>query len=402
MSIDLEIKEVKGALKNVGDDLRRFAEQAEKEVKNAGQMASETKKSVDQLLTEQSAWRERLSAMEQKVLDVEAASSKGGRGKTDSAGEVFAKSEEFKNAQSVYAKTPSWKGTVTVPVKNVITSLDSSGGAFVEPTRAPFVNPVLQRLVVRQLLAQGNTNSNQIEYVRETGFTNNAAPVSENPTDPKPESNIVYTLDNAPVVTIAHWIRASKQILADAGQMAGLIDGRLRYGLELAVEDQLLNGSGVGLNMDGLVNQATAYANPGVTVANETRIDRIRLAMLQVALAEYVADGIILNPIDWTGIELTKDAENRYIFTSPTVNGAQTLWGMPVVPTQSMAVGEYLTGAFRLGAQVWDREQANVQVSTEDRDNFVKNMVTILAETRLALTVYRPEAFVTGAFESGL
>jgi HK97 family phage major capsid protein len=255
---------------------------------------------------------------------------------------------------------------------------------------------------VRQLLAQGNTNSNQIEYVRETGFTNNAAPVSENPTDPKPESNIVYTLDNAPVVTIAHWIRASKQILADAGQMAGLIDGRLRYGLELAVEDQLLNGSGVGLNMDGLVNQATAYANPGVTVANETRIDRIRLAMLQVALAEYVADGIILNPIDWTGIELTKDAENRYIFTSPTVNGAQTLWGMPVVPTQSMAVGEYLTGAFRLGAQVWDREQANVQVSTEDRDNFVKNMVTILAETRLALTVYRPEAFVTGAFESGL
>lgn len=402
MSIELEIKDVKASLKETGDQLRRYAEQSEKELKAAGQMTSETKAAVDKLLAEQTSLRERLSHSEQLLAKLEDGTATRSKGRIVTVGELFTKSDEYKAAQSIYNKSGTWKGTVNLPVQNVITSLDASGGAFVEPTRAPFVNPVLQRLVVRQLLAQGNTQSNLVEYVRETGFTNNAAPVSENPANPKPESNIAYELLNAPVVTIAHWIRASRQILSDAGQMAGLIDGRLRYGLELEVEDQLLNGSGTGNNIDGLINQATAYANPGVTVQNETRIDRIRLAMLQVALAEYQADGIILNPIDWTAIELTKDSENRYLFTSPTVNGASTLWGMPVVPTQAMAAGDYLTGAFRLGAQVWDREQANVQVSTEDRDNFVKNMVTILAETRLALTVYRPEAFVTGAFESGL
>ena len=36
-----------------------------------------------------------------------------------------------------------------------------------------------------------------------------------------------------------------------------------------------------------------------------TVIDRIRLALLQVALAEYAADGLILNPIDWAMIETT-------------------------------------------------------------------------------------------------
>jgi len=74
------------------------------------------------------------------------------------------------------------------------------------------------------------------------------------------------------------------------------------------------------------------------------------------------------------------------------------LWGLPVVATQSMDAGDFLTGAFRMGAQGWDREDATVTVSTEDRDNFIKNMVTILCEERVALTVYRPEAFVKGDF----
>jgi HK97 family phage major capsid protein len=64
-----------------------------------------------------------------------------------------------------------------------------------------------------------------------------------------------------------------------------------------------------------------------------------------------------------------------------------------------MDLGDFLTGAFKMGAQGWDREQANITVSNQDRDNFVKNMVTILCEEDVGLTVFRPEAFVKGGFD---
>jgi len=136
-----------------------------------------------------------------------------------------------------------------------------------------------------------------------------------------------------------------------------------------------------------------------VTVQAETAIDRLRLALLQVALAEYEADGIVLSPIDWAAIELTKTTDNQYLFTTPTGLAVPGLWGRPVVATQAMDAGDFLVGSFQQGAQGWDREDVSVTVSTEDRDNFVKNMVTILCEERVGLSVYRPEAFVKGDFD---
>ena len=74
------------------------------------------------------------------------------------------------------------------------------------------------------------------------------------------------------------------------------------------------------------------------------------------------------------------------------------LWRLPVVDSSAMPAGDFMVGAFNIAAQVFDREDANIQVSTEDGDNFIKNMVTIRAEERLALIVFRPESFVYGTF----
>ena len=141
--------------------------------------------------------------------------------------------------------------------------------------------------------------------------------------------------------------------------------------------------------------RATEFA-PALTLSNATPIDRLRLAVLQAVLAEYPASGFVLNPIDWAGIELTKDNEGRYIIAQPVNGGVPRIWGLPVVETQAMAQNNFLTGAFNMAAQIFDRMDIEVLLSTENEDDFIKNMVTIRAEERLALAVYRPEAFVTG------
>lgn len=394
-AIEKDIESINNSLKQVNDQLKAHAEQAQKEIKAHAQLSEETKASVDKLLISQGELQARLQAAEQIVAKLE---SGGGRqGAPKSMGEHFTESEGF----DAFAQRAAGgaKLSFSTSIKAAITSLDSSAGDLIQPQRVGLIQPVQQRLFIRDLLSWGRTTSNSIEYVRETGFTNSADVVSENPANPKPESDLEFELDSAPVATIAHWVRASRQVLADVAMLQSYIDGRLRYGLKLKEEAQLLKGSGVGLNLNGIYTQASAYANPGVTVQAETAIDRLRIALLQVTLAEYDADGIVISPIDWAQIELTKTDDNGYLFATPRGLATPGLWGRPVVPTKAMDAGDFLVGSFQQGAQGWDREDVSVTVSTEDRDNFVKNMVTILCEERVGLTVYRPEAFVKGDFD---
>lgn len=390
--VDEDLKKIQADLKETGDKLRAYADETKIATKAAQDLSAESKEKVDKLLIESGELKQRLTQTEQLIAKLD--NGEGKTTKSESLGELFTSAEGFDEFAA--AANRGVKGNFSIPIKAAITSLPGSAGVNIRPDRIGMIQPLNQRLFIRDLLAKGRTTSNAIEYVRESGFTNNANVVSENPTNPKPESNIIFELDSAPVVTIAHWIKASKQVLADVPMLQSYIDNRLRYGLMLKEETQLLKGSGVGLNINGVYTQATNYVNPGVTVQDETSIDRLRIAMLQVVLAELDPDGIVLSPIDWTTIELLKNTQNNYLFTQPQGVATPTLWGQPVVATQSMDAGDFLVGAWQQGAQLWDREDISVTVSTEDRDNFVKNMVTILCEERVGLTVYRTEAFVKG------
>ena len=189
------------------------------------------------------------------------------------------------------------------------------------------------------------------------------------------------------------------EILDDAAGLRSMIDGRLRYMLAFKEEQQLLNGDGSNQNLMGLASGATEFS-PAFQVEEQSNIDVIRLALLQASLAEYPATGIILHPTNWADIETTKDSEGRYIIGNPQGTLRPMLWSTNVVITQAQAINTFLTGAFSMAAQIFDRMDATVMASSEDKDNFRKNLVTILAEERLALAIYRPEAFVSGELEA--
>ena len=116
--------------------------------------------------------------------------------------------------------------------------------------------------------------------------------------------------------------------------------------------------------------------------------------------ANYPGTGFVLHPHDWEDIELQKaNGDGQYMLVTNIAIGAQTqVWRQPVVETVAIAEKTFLTGAFGLGAQLYDREQANVRVAEQHADFFVRNAVVVLVEERIALAVKRPEAFVKGTF----
>ena len=369
------------------DKVKEIAEKALAEAEKGLPLASTAKELADQAIIGMNEAKSRLDEMEQKM----ARSGQHGDA-LQTAGERFVNDEGFK----AFAGQTRPRGRFIAEVKD-ITSLttDAAGsvGSLVQPQRVVGTMLPQRRMTIRALLAQGNTNSSSIEYDKEKVFTNSAAPVAEGAA--KPQSELQFEDATAPVRTIAHWMRASVQILADAPALRSMIDQRLRYGLAFVEETQLLTGSGSGQNISGLITNATAYLAPG-SLSASTQVDVVRLMILQGALAEYPANGIVMNPIDMAAIEMSKDSAGGYLIGDPQGTIQKRLWGLPVVETQAMTVDKALVGAFDLAAQIFDRQDATVEVSTEDADNFTKNKVTIRAEQRLALAIYRPAALVYG------
>lgn len=390
------LKKVTASIEEATGKFNAKAEEALTEAKKNGKLSAETKDTVDKMASELNALKEAektlkaaLGELEQHVAQMPLANTKQ---VVESVGQQVISAEALKT----FASSVAASQRISIPVKAALLTANVPGN-IVAPDRLPGIDTApKQRLFIRDLIAPGTTASNTIYWVQQTGFTNNAAAVAENTT--KPYSNIEFAEKITPVRTIAHLFKASKQILDDFSQLQSQVDAEMRFGLKYVEEQEILFGDGTGAHLEGIIPQASAFA-AAFQVENQNGIDDLRLAMLQAQLARFPASGHVLHFIDWAKIELTKDTLGRYILANPAALTGPTLWGLPVVATEATAFqGKFLTGAFSAGAQIFDREETNVVISTENADDFEKNMITIRCEERLALAVKRPEAFVYGSF----
>ncbi|HCI6253774.1 TPA: phage major capsid protein [Klebsiella pneumoniae] len=390
------LKKVTASIEEATGKFNAKAEEALTEAKKNGKLSAETKDTVDKMASELNALKEAektlkaaLGELEQHVAQMPLANAKQ---VVESVGQQVISAEALKT----FAASIAASQRISIPVKAALLTANVPGN-IVAPDRLPGIDTApKQRLFIRDLIAPGTTASNTIYWVQQTGFTNNAAAVAENTT--KPYSNIEFAEKITPVRTIAHLFKASKQILDDFSQLQSQVDAEMRFGLKYVEEQEILFGDGTGAHLEGIIPQASAFA-AAFQVDNQNGIDDLRLAMLQAQLARFPASGHVLHFIDWAKIELTKDTLGRYILANPAALTGPTLWGLPVVATEATAFqGKFLTGAFSAGAQIFDREETNVVISTENADDFEKNMITIRCEERLALAVKRPEAFVYGSF----
>jgi len=283
-----------------------------------------------------------------------------------------------------------------------VTEDPASGGKLLVPQYLPGIQSLLfKRLVVADLMASGQALSNSIVYMVETTFTNAAAAVAEGAA--KPESALVFDQKTDPVSKIAHWLPVTEELLEDVAAIQSYIDARLTLGVQLAEEDQLLNGNGTPPNLTGLMNRAnlaTAVARNAGATPPETNVDAILRQITAIATSAFVyPDGVVINPTNWFTIATSKDTTGQYFGGGPfSPLPVASIWGSPVAVTPSIVAGTALVGAFGTMSQVFRKGGIRVEASNSHQDFFIKNLVAIRAEERLALAVYRPGAFgkVTG------
>lgn len=379
---DEAIKSFKAGQKELTDELKAQA-------KANGETSSKALEKAEKLAESLSGISAQILDLEQKMAD----NVKSGKAPVETLGQMVIKSDAFKEyAQGSTSKMKVQANTIIGQEGSPLENSDT----LVAPQRLAGIIPGAFRLLrIRDILPQGTTNSNAVEYVRELAFTNDAAETNEGVT--KPESDITFELVTTPVKTIAHWLKASKQVLDDAPALQSYIDTRLRYGVEYRIDAQILNGNGTNPNISGLTDSGNYTAFTAVT--GENALDSINRAIYAVYAADYAPTAIVMNPADWGAIERLKvnaGTDDRYIVGNPTGILGPMLWGLPVIVSNAMTQGNFMVAAFDIAAQVWNRSGVVVEMFEQDEDNVQKNLLTIRAEARLAVAVYRPASIQYG------
>jgi len=389
----LERADLELAISKANESHDQIVKKMQGEIEVARTASAESKSALDAAVVQIAEANDRLVALEQRGDEPEAA--------PESIGAQFTKSaaySDYVSGRTNVARMELKTAIInTFPASSVQPLVQGQrvGGIQATPNR---------RLTLRDILPVSPTDSNLVEFCRENVFTNSAGPqrdtasplaAIENVT--KPESALTFTLATVPVITLAHWIPLSKQVVADSPMLMSYVNGRLTYGLKLKEETQMLLGLGTGGELTGIQTGATAYTVESPQLTNE--IDIIRDALTQAQVAEYSPNFIVLNPADWDSIQRRKvgTSDDRYVYGDPNMSwNATPLWGLTPIITNSQTAGLFLIGDTN-GAMIFDRQQASVEMSTSNGTDFVKNMITVLAEERLALAIFRTEAFITGS-----
>jgi HK97 family phage major capsid protein len=340
------------------------------------------------------------------------------KARVKSLGLTVVDSPEFKALLAGFpeGRVPSKSRVQSAPiaVKALFTGASStSAGAFVTNERTDIVEFLGRKpLTSRSLVANRRTVSDAVEFVQETSHTNAAAVVAEATSSAaptavstgatgavtftnasgggyKPEGSWAFAVVTTNVKTIAEWVPVTKRALADVAQLEGLINDQLAADVAEAEEDQILNGNSSGENFTGINNTSSIQTQAWSTDLFTT----VRKGVTKLRTVGRVnPTALVLNPADAEAIDLLKDGENRYYYGGPSQIGQRTLWGVPVVESESQASGTGLLGDFSK-AVLWDREQTTVTMTDSHADFFVRNLVAVLAEERLAFGVTRPTAF---------
>ena len=300
------------------------------------------------------------------------------------AGAEFIKSEQFKALAARQIQSARIEVKSTVVSNNTTTYPDQRPGI----TPGNFL-PV----TLRSRIPTINVTSNAVNSLREATSTNNAVEVAQGAA--KPETDLTFAQYNVVIETVAHHIKVSNQLLADAPAVMAYIDTRLRDGLAQRIDRQLLLGNGTSPNLSGLTDAGNFVAYTPAAGAN--LVDSINRAKYVLWAIGEMPDTVVVNPTDWSVMELAREGagSGTYLYGAPGTVGGSSPFGVQIVMSNHMTAGSFLIGNLRGSTTIFQRQGATVEMGFVN-DDFTKNLVTIRAEERLGLATDRPQAIRFG------
>lgn len=305
---------------------------------------------------------------------------------------------EIKGMQGASAAAPEFKAATDTQVTT---------GATLTPVLTQIDRTIIQgnriRLTIADLLGQGTLSGNAISYFVEGALEGAFTTVAE--TGAKPQLHVADpTTVTDTLKKLAGFIKLSDEMIEDLDFLVSEINIRLLYELARTEEAQLLSGNGTGSNILGLLNRSGIQTEVrGSTAAGDNAQDTLFRAMTKVQTGSGLdADGLVINPIDYQSLRLSKDANGQYFgggfFTGPYGVGGimeqPPVWGLRTVVTPAIAQGTALVGSFQQAATVYRKGGVRVESTNSHASDFTSNLVTVRAEERLALAVRRPSGLV--------
>lgn len=317
----------------------------------------------------------------------------------DSIGNQFVKSASFKSFDNTRRSrlVTACKGVSTTTAGNSITQSSAVAPQF----NAGVVAPVESELNVERLIPHLPTQSDTVQFICGGELTNNAAVAPQN--TKKGESTVAApALKKCDILTFAHFTKITKQLADDASALAEYINHKMFYGLQSKIEQQIIVGNGTN-ELSGLLNTGnhtdkTAEIIAGLPTNNATLLDFLLIAVHKMKATGVNPECILLNPENFLQLSLLKDSDGKYLLGAPTVGAVATLWGIPVITSNSVTKDKYIIANFTLGATIYDRQEITLEMSDSDGDNFQYNLFTLRVERRLGLAVEHPEAIWGGDF----
>jgi len=255
---------------------------------------------------------------------------------------------------------------------------------------------------ILELVNVGTIMSNVWEWVEQKNADGGAAMTAEGAAKSQADFDLVVASANVKKVTA--YIKVTKEMLDDVELMRSEIDQELTELINLKIDDQLLNGTGLTVNLTGITTNATAWAAGAFALAIPTpnKWDVLRTAINQVRVNLFEPNYIVMHPTDVTGMELSKGTDGHYIMPPFASQDGTNVAGIRVVANTGVTIDKFLVGDFSKSG-VRFKEGLTINVGYEN-DDFTKNLVTILAEARLVQRVKSNHygAFVYGDFSDAI
>lgn len=283
-------------------------------------------------------------------------------------------------------------------------------GSVFTPYNTDFDRTVIntyRRPVVSDVLGTGTISGTQVTYLVEGAVEGGFATVAEG--GKKPQFHIGDpTTRTDGLKKIAGILKFTDEMVEDVPWWVSEINNRGLYLLQLAEENQLLNGTGTGNNVLGLLNRSGIQTETAAAVADNA--DALFRASTKVQTATGLsADALLINPIDYQALRLSKDANGQYFgggfFAGQYGNGGivsqPPVWGLNTVVTAAVAAGTAVVGALKVATTVYRKGGVRVESTNSNVDDFENNLITTRIEERAALAVRVPAAVVKVTLSTG-